>query len=113
MAKAQKESESKKPGGRSVTLADVPISSTEPIPDIFIDGFQGVLVRDGVAKLNLFTDIHDPRTGEIARRVTARLITPVVTLAGIHSAVGEVLEGLKRDGILVSDDSVPSEKDNK
>lgn len=48
----------------------------EPIPTLFIDGFQGMGVSGSTIRLNLIEDKLDPQQEKIVRHVIMRLIMP-------------------------------------
>lgn len=76
------------------------IVSTEPIPEIYIDGFTGVLVKGPAVKLNLFSDVQDMTTQHLERRIVARLTMPLPVLVSIQSTLERVVKDWERDGII-------------
>ncbi len=76
------------------------IVSTEPIPEIYIDGFTGVLVKSGAVKLNLFSDVQDMATEHLVRRIVARLTMPMSVLVSIQETLEDVIKDWERDGII-------------
>jgi hypothetical protein len=69
-------------------------------PDRFADGFHGLCVVNGVARMTFFVDGSDPNTGAMHRRAAFRLVMPLNGLVDVHEAVGEMIGKLKRDGLL-------------
>lgn len=63
-----------------------------PAPEVFVDGYQTSSVLNGVAKFTFFTMAHDPVTGVMQRRIVLRLTAPLNVAAGIHEAMGQMLE---------------------
>src|SRR5438105_681002 len=83
---------------------EVPLSvaSLSPVPETWVDGMQGVIVRDGVIKLNLFSDQLNTQTKEMVRYQKVCLAMSVNCLMGIHAALGELVESLQGDQLLLS-----------
>lgn len=96
--------------GRTVADVDVPVVYQEGVPEIYIDGFQGVIVKGGIAKLNLFSDIQNPASDEMERRIVAHLTMPVVVLGAVHDALGRLISNMERDGLV---QLVPAEPEAK
>ena len=88
----------------------LPLLGVNAAQEIFVDGYQGVHVKDGVSKIHFFTVSIDPTTGNATRRVAFTLVSSVVTLARIQAALGTLLEDLKRDGLLTEAAPVRTEK---
>jgi hypothetical protein len=81
-----------------------PLEELEPAPEIYVDGYQGVVIANGVAKFNYFSIYHDPLSGKNKRRIVLRLACPLDTVAGVHKALGEMIESLKKAGAIVEVD---------
>jgi len=82
-----------------VDASQFPLVEPTPAPEIYVDGYQGVLFANGVAKFNMFTVVMDAENSQNQRRIVQRLCMTIPTLEGIHIAIGELLEQMKKDGI--------------
>ncbi|MDX2072910.1 MAG: hypothetical protein SFX19_00935 [Alphaproteobacteria bacterium] len=56
------------------------IVCNEPIPSLFIDGFQGMGIAGGTVRVNLIEDRLDSTKQKIVRHVVTRLIMPTEVL---------------------------------
>jgi hypothetical protein len=63
-------------------------------PEIFINGFQGLMISDGHVKLTLFTCEIDV-TGNPHRRVVGRLTMSGATATAIVQSLGQTIEQLR------------------
>ncbi len=68
-------------------------------PAIYVDGYQGVSITAGVAKVNFYTISFDPSTEKSSKVAAFKLVTPLQTLKQIHSALGELFDKLEKDGL--------------
>ena len=71
------------------------------VPDIFTDGYSGVMVSDGTVRLNLTTlqiplPVGDGSVVPAQKKIVARLIIPVSAFVKISAALAKnVTEGQK------------------
>jgi hypothetical protein len=79
-------------------------------PEIYADGYQGVSIANGVAKLNFYTNAFDPSTGKISKVAAVRLACSVTVLVGIHEALGRLVRDLEKQGVVQRSD-VKAKKD--
>lgn len=68
-------------------------------PEIFIDGYQGVTVINGVTKFNCYS-VSLGADGAEERRVVLRLSCAVPTVVGLHAALTEIIAEMKRAGLI-------------
>jgi hypothetical protein len=78
---------------------ELPVVSKEPVPEIFVDGFVGMLVRSGCAKFNLYSNVQELSTFQPVRQVIARLTMPVPVLLAFHEALGRAITDMEKDGV--------------
>ena len=69
-------------------------------PDIYIEGYQGSMVHNGVIKINAYVMAFDPASEQMKRRVVARLTMPMPSMIQIHDALGRLIEQLEKDGLI-------------
>jgi hypothetical protein len=67
------------------------------VPTIFIDGYHGVQIANGAARLNLVQEIYppDPVSGQ-DRKVVARLVMGLPTLLALRSSLDELIGDIER-----------------
>jgi len=70
------------------------------VPEIYMDGYQGVQFKDGVLKLNLFSTQLDPASNATYNDVVARLTMSVPTLASVYNALGGLLKELEDANVI-------------
>jgi hypothetical protein len=69
-------------------------------PELYIDGYQGAIVQNGVVKLNCYSSTLDPATGEPVNICVARLAMSLPGLLGVHAALGQLIEMMQADGVI-------------
>lgn len=69
-------------------------------PVIFVDGYQGVSISAGVAKINFYTLAFDPGTEKTKKVAAFQLATALPTLVKIHDALGKLFESLEKQGVI-------------
>lgn len=94
MAKKPKTQAAKTKKVQILTDPTLEIVQDEPVPELYIDGFTGMLTKDGVVKLNLHADVMDIPSGELKRRIVTRLIMPLPVLASVSEALQGALKNL-------------------
>jgi hypothetical protein len=69
----------------------------QDVPTVFIDGYHGVQIANGVARLNLVQDVYppDPVSGH-DRQVVARLAMGLPTLLALRSSVDGLINDIER-----------------
>jgi hypothetical protein len=78
-----------------------PIQDLEDAPEFYVDGYHGARFKGGVVKLNFFSDVFDPVLEETRRLAVFRMTASVVTIAQMHKALGDLIETLAKQGIVV------------
>lgn len=76
------------------------IARIESAPEVYVDGYKGVIITNGVAKLNFFSTVFDPATNRTLPVATLRLVTPVDALSGIRDALNKLFADLEREKIV-------------
>lgn len=68
------------------------------VPTLFIDGYHGVQIANGVARLNLIQEIYpaDPVTGQ-DRKVVARLVMGLPTLLSLRASLDDLIGDIERN----------------
>jgi len=87
---------SDKPAGQQ------PIHVGPAVPEIYVDGYQGVCFKDGVVKLNFYSLQLDPATNATYKDMVARLTLSTGTLVGVYAALGNLIKDLQGAGVLSS-----------
>lgn len=77
-------------------------------PEIYADGYAGVSITNGVAKLNLYSSGLAPTLDGAEHVMVCRLALPVPALIGIVAALNSLLEQMKNDGQIPPSDKSPS-----
>lgn len=80
--------------------ADQKMRITGPVPEIYIDGYQGASYKDGVIKLNAYSLTLDPVDNQTYRDVVCRLTLSVSNVISVHAALGNLVRDLEKAGIL-------------
>lgn len=91
----------------------MPLVGSTEAPELFIDGYHGVAIQKGVAKLNLYSIAFDADTNHHERRVVLRLAVPLGTLVGMHEALGDLINNLEREGFLKRVEGAPDAEKSK
>ena len=81
-------------------------------PEIYVDGYHGVSVANGVAKLNFFTTAFDPQTEKISKVAALRLTCSMSVLVAIYEALGQTLTDLEKQGIMQRAEMKPTDGKN-
>jgi hypothetical protein len=78
----------------------ISLEENSPAPTIYVDGFQGVSITNGVAKFNFFSAYVDPE-GHDKRRIVLRLACAVGAIDALNVAFGNLLMELKQAGVVM------------
>lgn len=84
-----------------------PLEELELAPEIYVDGYQGATIVNGVAKFSFFSVYFDPLSNSNKRRIVLHLACPIGTVDGVQKAFAELLVKLKKAGAIVE---IPSGK---
>ena len=107
----KKAARSKKPVERqTISAKDIEFVHGEPVPEVYIDGFTGMLVKDGVVKLNLHADFLDLLDGQPKRRIVMRLLMPIPVLLSIAETLQEIASDISADS---DSDSAAGRKESR
>lgn len=70
------------------------------VPTVFVDGYHGVQLSNGVVRINFFENVHpaDPVSGE--RRIVQRLAMGMPALLSVATALNGFIEQMHKDGLL-------------
>jgi len=60
------------------------------LPTIFVDGFSGLSVTNGVVKLNLVEDSYDPAKENVTRSVVVRLAMSTTTFSEFVQVINSI-----------------------
>jgi hypothetical protein len=77
------------------------IQDVEDAPEVYVDGYHGVTFRGGVVKLNFFSEAFDPVKEETRRLAVLRMTASVLTIVQMHKALGDLIETLAKQGIVI------------
>lgn len=75
-----------------MTPPEAPLVEPVPAPEVLVDGFASASILNGVARLTFFSVRHDPVTNTHYRLVNLRMALPLAAAAGVHEALGRMLE---------------------
>ena len=78
----------------------IPLFGAQTAPEFFVNGYQGVMVRDGIAKISFYTVKFDPQKAQFSRHVAFTLIASAPTIANISAALSSLVEGFKADDLI-------------
>ena len=70
-------------------------------PEFYVDGFQGVVVANGVAKLNFFSVAFDTEAGAAANVCALRLALSLTALISVRDALSALVADLEKDGVVL------------
>lgn len=79
-------------------------------PEVFMDGVQGVILTNGVVKLNLYSEMSDPNGGPVQRTGVARLGMSIPVMVALHGMLGNLMDDFREKGIIVEG---PTESDTR
>ena len=85
---------------RTENTAALPLLQGGRVPEIYVDGYQGVTYKDGIVKLNFFSLALDPATNASYREAVMRMALSVGTVMQIHGALGQLIADLERKGVM-------------
>jgi len=85
---------------RTESPVALPFHTGARIPEIYVDGYQGVTYKDGVVKLNFFSLSLDSASNASYREVVMRTAMSVGTLMQVHNALGQLIGDLERKGVV-------------
>jgi hypothetical protein len=88
-------------------IAAAPLIGAREAPDVYIEGYQGAAIHNGVAKLNAFVVVFDPESRQHFKHVVARLTMPLQTLIQVHDALGRFLSDLESQGLVKRVEGAP------
>ncbi|MGA8611103.1 MAG: hypothetical protein WB760_05210 [Xanthobacteraceae bacterium] len=97
---------------KMMNTQDIPLRGSTDAPEIFVDGYQGASVVNGVVKIHFHTTKFDPLTEGMVRQVVFTMVVPAVALAQISGSLNDLIESLKRDGLLIEAPIPPAVKTN-
>lgn len=85
-----------------VTAPDeMPVTEPQPAPEIFSEGYSSVSIDQGVAKF-LFISITQTAAGRVPeRRAVLRLTVPLGAVLGMHQAIGNLIDQLRKAGTIM------------
>ena len=72
-------------------LAVGELEGLETSPEIFVDGIQGALANEHIAKLNFFSQKIDPEKKSVRKIAVVTLVMTVADLREIQSYIDKVL----------------------
>jgi hypothetical protein len=72
--------------------------------ELFIDGYQGASLSNGMVKFNLFSNRLNATTGQAERVVVCHLTMPISTFVAVHRAFGALLHSMQQQGVFVPED---------
>lgn len=94
-------------GMNEVAVADEKSSDTtkvEPLaenpnaPEIYVDGYTGLAIRNGVAKFNCYSSRMAADLSEGQNVLTLTLAMPLPTVVSFYEALGRLLDELEEQG---------------
>ena len=78
-----------------------PIAEPVAAPEIFADGHVSVAIGRGVSKFTFFSLAHGSQDHPTERRIVLRLTMPLPAILALHDALGNMIESMKKDGVLL------------
>ena len=83
-----------------LSLDPGPVVDRGDAPDLFVDGYQGVLLSNGAIRLNLYSARMNAETNKNERVIVARLILPVPVFVFFYNAFTHLAQDMHKLGIL-------------
>lgn len=77
-----------------------PVVDRGDAPELLADGYQGVILTNGVVKFNLISSRINAETDKAERVVVARLALPLPAFVSIYNAFGQLSQDMHRMGVL-------------
>lgn len=109
MARTTKKKPAAASGIKKISV-EAQVVVSEHTPEIYVDGFTGVIVKEGVIKFNFFSDILNASNNTVERRIVSHMTMPLTVLKSVTEAMDKILVDLIKDGKIVQppDDSQES-----
>lgn len=82
-------------------LGDAPVVNMTGSPEIFVDGFQGLSMRNNVVKINFFTTRLNSKTRKEDRVGALILTTSLADLVNISDGLYALIKEMKDSGVIV------------
>ena len=89
----------KKSKDKSAAIVDVGSA-----PEIYVDGFQGAMVRNNILKINFFAEVFDPEKEEIIRKCVFVLAASSDTVVQIHEVLGTIIADVEKSVAIMKAD---------
>ena len=77
------------------TFQTMPYIENENIPTVVVDGYWGVLQKEGTIRLNLVEERYDPSSERVAKVAVLRLVIENTTFLNIVDALSQLAGHLK------------------
>lgn len=83
-------------GGREAPVAgEGPVEGLASAPEFFVEGYRGVMLREGVVKLNFFSLRFDPAAEAVRPRAALTLSMPERDFHDVVQALSALSEDMK------------------
>jgi hypothetical protein len=86
-------------------MAALPLEGVKDAPVVYVDGYQGVTVSNGVVKFNFYQDLLDTTPNKNVRRCNLILSTPLPVIVSIRNALNDLITNLAERGLMVSQET--------
>ncbi len=74
--------------------ADAPVVVDAGVMSVYMDGFQGAILREGIVKLNLYSVQFDPAKEITEKRITHLLTMTEGTFIKLSKTINEMVDDL-------------------
>lgn len=81
-------------------MNDIQARDNNSAPALYVDGFTGISLANGVVKLNMHADHFNSSTDAIERHIITRLVMPVAVLVSLSQGLQQLVEQMKKDGAI-------------
>lgn len=85
---------------KETKIEEIPAVDHGNAPQILVDGYTGSSSINGVARFAFYAVLFDAESKQNQRVVNLHLSMPVPTMIAVHQALGELLEHLKKSGMI-------------
>jgi hypothetical protein len=82
-------------------MAALPLEGVRDAPVVYIDGYQGVSVGNGIVKMNLFQDVFDTATNKNIRKCVTVLAIPLAVFEGMRGSMNDLARQFSESGLLI------------
>lgn len=98
--------------GKLTPLDKEPVQDDPRAPTILTDGYAGVSINAGVARFAFYGVRYNPAALKNEKQHVLCLALPIGAMIATHQAMGELIEDLKKNGMIQAAPTVKTKLDS-